>query len=141
LAGVQIGYLGWTFDRARDVKLDWYTTDVPNAGMYAAEGETRDQIVALYDRAGEIGDATIAELDLDAPGHVPWWPAERNPVTLHLILVHLLAETNRHAGQIDIVRELIDGAAGLRAENSNLPGDVTWPEYRTRLETLAAQFL
>lgn len=141
LAGVQIGYLGWTFDRARDVALEWYANDDPLADMYAAEGETRDEIVALYHRAGEIGDATITELDLDAPGHVPWWPAERNPVTLHRVLVHLLAETNRHAGQIDIVRELIDGAAGLRAENTNLPADVTWPEYRTRLETLAAQFL
>jgi hypothetical protein len=141
LAGVQIGYLGWTFGRARDVQLEWYANDDPLADMYAAAGETRDDIVALYHRAGEIGDATITELDLDAPGHVPWWPADRNPVTLHRVLVHLLAETNRHAGQIDIVRELIDGAAGLRAENTNLPADVTWPEYRARLETLAAQFL
>jgi hypothetical protein len=140
LAGVQIGYLGWTFGRATDVKLAWYDNDDPHADMYAYEDETRDFVVALYHQAGEIGDATIAELDLDAPGHVPWWPADRNPVTLHRVLVHLLAETNRHAGQIDIIRELIDGAAGLRAESTNLPGDVNWPEYRARLETLAAQF-
>lgn len=141
LAGVQIGYLGWTFSRATDVTLDWYGEDAElNADMFAAEGETREDIFDLYRRAGEIGDATIAELALDAPGHVPWWPAERNPVTLHLILIHLIAETNRHAGQMDIVRELIDGGAGLRAENSNLPDDVNWPEYRDRLETLAARF-
>jgi hypothetical protein len=140
LAGVQIGYLGWTFGRALDVKLDWYTDDDPNADMYAAEGETTEFVLGLYRQAGEIGDATIAELALDAPGHVPWWPADRNPVTLHRILVHLLAETNRHAGQIDVVRELIDGAAGLRADNSNLPADVPWAEYRARLETLAARY-
>ncbi len=141
LAGVQIGYLGWTFGRATDVTLDWYDdTAEANADMFAAEHETRAGILELYRKAGEIGDATIAELALDAPGHVPWWPAERNPVTLHLILIHLIAETNRHAGQMDIVRELIDGQAGLRAENSNLPGGLNWPEYRARLETLAARF-
>lgn len=141
LACVQIGYLGWTFGRATDVVLPWYGPEAePNADMFAAEGETSAEILVLYAQAGEIGDATIAALDLDAQGHVPWWPAEGNPVTLHRILVHLLGETNRHAGQIDIVRELIDGAAGLRPESTNLPGEVTWPEYRARLETLAARF-
>ena len=63
---------------------------------------------------------------LDAEGTVPWWPAERNPVTLHTIVVHMIAETNRHAGHADLVRELIDGASGLRADNSNLPdGDAS----------------
>lgn len=141
LAGVHIGYLGWTFGRATDVTLDWHDDDADlNADMFAAEDETREDILTLHRQAGEIGDATIAELALDAPGHVPWWPAERNPVTLHLILIHLIAETNRHAGQMDIVRELIDGQAGLRAENSNLPDGVNWPEYHARLERLAARF-
>lgn len=141
LAGVQIGYLGWTFGRATDITFDWYGDDAElNADMFAAEHETREDILGLYRRAGEVGDATITELALDAPGHVPWWPAERNPVTLHLILIHLIAETNRHAGQIDIVRELIDGQAGLRAENPNLADGINWPEYRDRLETLAARF-
>lgn len=140
LAGVQIGYLGWTFGRAGDITLNWYDDAAElNADMFAAEHETRQDILDLYRKAGEIGDA-IAELDLETPGHVPWWPAERNPVTLHLILIHLIAETNRHAGQMDIVRELIDGRAGLRAENSNLPEGVNWREYRDRLETLAARF-
>jgi hypothetical protein len=141
LAGVQIGYLGWTFGRATDVTFDWYDDDAElNADMFAGEHETREDILALYHRAGAIGDATLAELALDAPGHVPWWPAAGNPVTLHLILIHLIAETNRHAGQMDIVRELIDGQAGARAENSNLPDDINWPAYRDRLETLAARF-
>ena len=55
-------------------------------------------------------------------------------MTLHRILVHMIAETHRHAGHADIVRELIDGAAGLRADNDNLPpGDEAWWEaYRER---------
>jgi Protein of unknown function (DUF664) len=72
---------------------------------------------------------------------VPWWPGNRSEVTLHKILVHMIAETDRHAGQADIVRELIDGAAGLRAGNDNMaPGDSAWWEgYRSRLELAARE--
>ena len=43
------------------------------------------------------------------------------------VLVHMIAETHRHAGHADIVRELIDGAAGLLEGNHNLPpGDAAW---------------
>ena len=78
-------------------------------------------------------------MPLDAVGEVPWWPAERREVTLHRVLVHMIAETHRHAGHADIVRELIDGAAGLRAGNANLPDvDEAWlADYRQRLEAAA----
>jgi uncharacterized damage-inducible protein DinB len=84
-------------------------------------------------------DATVAALDLAAEGTVPWWPAERNPVTLHVILVHMIAETNRHAGQADLVRELVDGTVGLRADNGNLPDEdrAWWATYRDRVEQAA----
>ena len=52
----------------------------------------------------------MAELDLDAPGHVPWWP--RPDVTLFNVLVHVLTETSRHAGHADILREELDGRTG-----------------------------
>jgi hypothetical protein len=84
-------------------------------------------------------DATINALALDGVGHVAWWPADRNKVTLHTILVHVIAETNRHAGHADIIRELIDGAAGLREGHANMPpGDQAWwQSYRRRLERVA----
>ena len=51
-----------------------------------------------------------------------------------------LAETHRHAGHADIVRELIDGAAGLRADNDNMAvGEQGWEEYRDRLERAAKE--
>ncbi len=58
-----------------------------------------------------------------------------------MILVHMIAETDRHAGHADIVRELIDGAAGLRDGNDNMaPGDQAWwQEYHGRLERAARQ--
>jgi hypothetical protein len=60
-------------------------------------------------------------------------------VTLHQILVHMIAETHRHAGHADIVREAIDGAAGLRSRNDNMPeADAEWwRSYRERLEQAA----
>jgi hypothetical protein len=62
-------------------------------------------------------------------------------VTLHRILVHMVSETSRHAGQADIVRELIDGAAGLTVEVSNLPSeDQAWSAaHRDRVERAAQQ--
>jgi hypothetical protein len=83
----------------------------------------------------------LRPLPLDAIGQVAWWPEDRNEVTLHRILVHMIAETNRHAGHADIVRELIDGAVGLRPGNDNMaPGDQSWwDSYRDRLERAAVE--
>jgi hypothetical protein len=115
--------------------------DEANADMFARPDESSELITGLYRQVWEHSDATIAALDLDATGQVPWWPAERSEVTLHRILVHTATETHRHAGHADIVRELIDGAAGLRADNSNLAapaGQSFWAQYRDRVEKAAA---
>jgi hypothetical protein len=95
----------------------------------------------MYQRAWAHTDETIDSLTLDAAGHVPWWGEGRRDVTLHQVLVHVIAETHRHAGHADIVRELIDGAAGLRPGNDNLaPGDAAWwTAYRARLERVAEE--
>jgi hypothetical protein len=78
---------------------------------------------------------------LDAIGHVPWWPPDRSEVTLHRILVHMIVETNRHAGHSDVVRELIDGAVGLREGADNMPplDRDWWESYRCRLEQVARE--
>jgi uncharacterized damage-inducible protein DinB len=138
LAGVELGYFRAVFDRPFEVPGPWFGTDAePNADMYATAEESREEIVGLYRRVWALSDDTIAELPLDAVGHTPWWSEPR--VTLHRILVHVIAETNRHAGHADIVRELVDGAAGLRRDNDNLaPVDATWwAAYRDRLERIA----
>ena len=140
VASVEAGYLGDTFGRPSDESLPWLADDAePNDDMWATEDESREQIVGLYRRVWAHSDATIDSLALDAAGRVPWWPEDRSTVTLHRILVHMIAETNRHAGHADIVRELIDGAAGLRDDNDNMaPGDATWWEdYRERLDQVA----
>ena len=140
VAGVELGYFGQTFGRPFDEALPWLADEAePNADMWATPEESREHIVGLYRRAWTHADATINDLSLDAIGHVPWWPPARNEVTLHRILVHVITDTQRHAGHADIIREFIDGAAGLRQGNDNLaPGDETWwEEYRGRVQRAA----
>ena len=140
LAGVETGSFGDTFGRPCPDQLPWDEAD-PNSDMFAAPGESRDFITGLYRRAWAHADATIEILPLDAIGHVPWWPADRNEVTLHHILVRVATETSRHAGHADIIRELIDGAAGLTAGRPNLPpGDQAWWQaHHDRVERTARE--
>lgn len=140
VASVGVDYFGDVFSRPFPEPLPWFEPDAePNADMWAAPQESRDDIIALWHRAWAHADATIEALPLDATGFVPWWSEESRQVTLQRILVHMATETHRHAGHADIVRELIDGAAGLRTAHSNLP-DVDaawWTTYRERLESVA----
>ncbi|KUM74601.1 DinB family protein [Streptomyces curacoi] len=106
LASVEYGWFVETFGGA--VESLWFD---PYKGedMRAGEGETTAQIVAFYGRARAAADRMITELPLDAVGRPSW---RDHSVTLRWVLVHMIEETARHAGHMDIVRELIDGMAG-----------------------------
>ncbi|RAS69888.1 uncharacterized protein DUF664 [Lentzea atacamensis] len=139
LAGTEQEYFGACLGRSFGEKLPWLDAidnGDPNADMFATADESREDILSLYGRVAEFADNVISELPLDAPGVVPWWSEERRYVTLHLLLVHMIAETNRHAGHADILREGLDGAAGLRDGVSNLP-EQDWAAYRARVEQAA----
>jgi uncharacterized damage-inducible protein DinB len=141
VASVEAWYLGDVFGRPFGEPLPWFDDDAePNADMWATEDQTRSDIVGLYHRVWVHSDATVAALDLDAVGRVPWWSPDGN-VTLHRMLVHVIAETNRHAGHADVVRELIDGEAGLRSDNANLPelDEASWRAHWERLEQVAQE--
>jgi uncharacterized damage-inducible protein DinB len=143
LANVELGYFGDTFGRPHGETLTWYDDQAgDNDDLWATAEESREDVVAFYRRAWAHSDATVAALELESPGQVPWWPAERRDVTLHQILVHVVAETARHAGHADIVRELSDGQAGLRAGNTNLPEEdgQWWADHVARLRAVAEQF-
>jgi Protein of unknown function (DUF664) len=142
LSGVELWYFGDAFGRPPAGPRPWSEDDArANADMWATADESRDQVVGMYRQAWAHSDATIQMLALDAPGNVPWWPAGEQEVTLHRVLVHVAVETHRHAGHSDIVRELIDGAVGLRAGNDHLrPGGRAWWEnYRSQLERVAQE--
>ena len=142
VASVEAGYLGETFRRPFPEPVPWFDEGAaPNADLWATPQESREDIVGFYRRVWAHSAGTIAALPLDATGTVPWWPAERSEVTLHRVLVHMIDETSRHAGHADIVRELIDGAAGLANGNSNLPGQdaAWWSDHHARLEAAARE--
>ncbi|MEU7896116.1 DinB family protein [Nonomuraea sp. NPDC049152] len=142
LTGVEVGYLGYVFGRHFDEPVPWIGPDVEaNVDMWATPEQSREYIVGLYQRAWAHSDATIKTLELDAVGHVVWWPEEHREATLHRVMVHVIAETHRHAGHSDIVRELIDGATGLREGDDFMPqGDQSWWEHhRNELARVARQ--
>jgi uncharacterized damage-inducible protein DinB len=139
VASVELEYFGPVFGRPTGVSLPWASEDAePNADMWATPDESRAEIVDLYRRSWQLADKTIAELPLDAPGTVPWW-GDHGAVTLHRILVHMIAETQRHAGHADIVREMIDGSVGARpgVDNMQALDQAWWRDYRDRVEAAA----
>ncbi len=117
LATWEARYFGEVFGRPFPQPLPrWDDKAAHGTDLWAAEGETREQIIGLYRQAWEHADATIEALDIDAPGHVPWWPHPH--VTLFNVLVHVLNETQRHTGHADILREQLDGAVGTHSTDT-----------------------
>jgi len=141
---VESGYFGPTFGREFPspddlVPMSAYDDD-PQADWYTREDETKDGIVELYQRVAAFADETIEQLPLDAPGRVPWWPPDRQDVTLQRIIVHVISDIARHAGHADIMREQLDNAVGLQAGNTNVPDGYDWSAYVEKLNSLAAKF-
>jgi uncharacterized damage-inducible protein DinB len=141
---IEAGYFGPTFGRefptpGELVPLAVFEQD-PQADWYAREDETTDGLIDLYRRVGVFADQTIAQLPLDAPGRVPWWRPGGQDVTLQRIIVHVIYDLARHAGQADIMREQLDGAIGWQRQNTNVPDGYDWPAYVAKLTALADSF-
>jgi hypothetical protein len=49
-------------------------------------------------------------------------------------MVHVVFDLARHVGHADILRQQINGAAGFRAEFSNLPENLDWPALRRQAD-------
>jgi hypothetical protein len=142
VAYVQLGYLGDCFGRPSGIPTPWDDgSDDPDADLWAPASESRTEILDLYRRSAEHGDATLEALDLDAVGEVSWWPEDRRNPTLHRVVVHLLVDVCRHAGHADIIRESIDGAVGYAPGNSNLPDRDTagWKAHWDEVEAAARE--
>lgn len=106
LAAVEYGWFCQTFGRETEPLP--FDEDDENADLRVIAEESTAQIVAFYQGARAAADSLIAELDLDDVG-TPW---SGQTVSLRWVLIHMIEETCRHAGHMDIVRELLDGATG-----------------------------
>jgi Protein of unknown function (DUF664) len=138
LATWEARYLGEVFDRPFPEPLPRWDVEAERlADMWATEQESRGDVVGRYRRVWDHSDATIAALALDATGRVAWW--QDAEVRLFNILVHLLAETSRHAGHADILREELDGAIGTDAESMAVQqhDPAFWTKRREEIEAAA----
>ena len=122
-------YLCEFFDRERP-RLSW-ESDVDaewghHSHMYAKPEETTDDLIADYRATSVAADTVIEDLDLDAEGR--HWSGDT--VSLRSMVLAVLVDTVRHAGQSDIMRELIDGATGDRHSPSGFYGTAD-EEYRS----------
>ena len=141
LASVQAGYFGATFGRPfpRQDEMTWYSDENadPQDDMWAKADEASEWVIGLYRDSWAHAQETFAALDLDSPGSVRWWSAPE--VTLGQVAVHMVDETARHVGQMDIVRELIDSAVGRRPDDPNILDGYDWAAYRERVEAAARE--
>lgn len=70
-----------------------------------------DSVIAAYHAVAAISDDIVGGCDnLDARAAIA--PFDPPPVSMRWVLVHMIEETGRHAGQADILREQIDGVVG-----------------------------
>ncbi|MFD0691390.1 DinB family protein [Actinomadura fibrosa] len=106
LAAVEYNWFCETFGRETEPLP--FDDDDENADLRVEPHETTADVLAFYERARAASDQVIAELDVEALGTA--WSGET--VSLRWVLVHMVEETARHAGHVDILRELIDGATG-----------------------------
>ncbi|MBT2528625.1 DinB family protein [Streptomyces sp. ISL-99] len=105
LASVEYGWFCTTFGRESEPL--WFDP-FKGEDIVVADGESTSDIVEFYGRARAAADRAMAELDLDTLG-TSW---SGNTVSMRWVLIHMLEDTVRHAGHMDILRELIDGATG-----------------------------
>jgi uncharacterized damage-inducible protein DinB len=77
---------------------------------FRVHGMPLAELLAEYDAECARSDAAIAGHDLDAPGSTALHSV--GEASLRWMLLHVLEETARHAGHLDLIREMLDGETG-----------------------------
>jgi hypothetical protein len=77
-------------------------------GLLKHPDETSADIVAYYGRSRAAADVVIDEVGLEDVGTA--WSGQT--VSMRWVLIHMIEDTARHSGHMDILRELIDVQTG-----------------------------
>ena len=109
LAHVERRWLVWGFEGC-DVGDPW--GDWRDGRWHSESGITTDEVVADLREQGRTTRAVVGRHELDERGMPGERWADKPPAQLERVLLHLLQEHARHAGHLDIVRELVDGKTG-----------------------------
>ncbi len=114
IAGI-VKHLAWAEDRWFQGRLlgtrmpapwDHPSADDPDASMRLAPGDTIDGIAELYSSACQRSRVAVSRCDsLDQVAAVPSFGI--GPVNLRWILVHMIDETARHAGHLDVLLDAV----------------------------------
>jgi hypothetical protein len=138
LAGLEYGYLGASFGRPPVERPSWFRDDpYDEIDMWATPDESSDYITGVYRQACAHSDITVAELDLDSPGHVEHWADGHRETTLGVLLIRMVSETTQHAGHADIIRELTDGRIGETTVHADA---AFWRNQRNTIQAAANHF-
>lgn len=109
LTHVERRWIVWGFE-GRDVADPW--ADQQDGRWYVSADEPLGDVVQALRTQAATTNRVVRAHDLAEVGQ----PGERwdgaEPPTLERVLFHLVQEYARHAGHIDIVREIIDGSVG-----------------------------
>ena len=106
LGAVEYGWFSETF--GYEVEALPFDENDENADLRVEPHETTADIIAFYQRARAAADKSIAEHGIEDTG-TAWWG---EVVSMRWVLIHMVEEVARHAGHMDILRELIDGSTG-----------------------------
>ncbi len=85
-----------------------YTREDPDADWRIGPGETISGLIADYAEQCTASREVVAGLDLD---HEVVFREDKR-LSVRWVLIHMIEETGRHAGHLDVVRELLDGVTG-----------------------------
>jgi uncharacterized damage-inducible protein DinB len=118
LASTEYGWFCSTFGRPTDEIPSHVLDEDPQADWRIHPWETTEGVLAYYERARAAADEAIREIKVTERG-TAWDGAT---VTLRWVLIHMIEETARHAGHVDLVRELVDGRTG---DHRDLPTAVS----------------
>ncbi|AXB48552.1 DinB family protein [Amycolatopsis albispora] len=80
-----------------------------DAEFTAAASVPIDELVEAYEAQCQTGREIAAKLELD---QVITFGRKEREVTVRWVLLHMIEETGRHAGHLDLLRELTDGQTG-----------------------------
>ena len=124
LTHVELRWLVWGFE-GEAVAQPW--GDERDGRWHVAPDETLDGLLDRLERQARRTRSVVERHELDEVGRPgPRWEGAPPP-TLERVLLHLVQEYARHAGHLDIVRELVDGQVGedppvVRGEGAQRPG-------------------
>jgi Protein of unknown function (DUF664) len=90
-----------------DVTWPW-TDDDLHSNFRIAPGDTVARIVADYVEECANSRRAIVDADLDDSAR-----GEGMDFTLRYAMLHMIQETARHCGHLDLLREATDGAVGM----------------------------